>query len=102
MKHTFTKADEGKQLICITVTDKSRTVDILRELESRIPDISKALFSTTNTEILIDLDFKTEQGMSLKETARLVKSIDEKATTSYIIIDFKRAPKSGRYTILKH
>ena len=100
MRYTFTKADEGKQFVCIN--SNTKIGDILKELESRIPDISKALFSTTDTEILIDLDFKTEKGMSLKETARLVKSIDERATASYIVIDFQRAPKSGRYTILKH
>lgn len=100
MRYTFAKADEGKQFVCIN--SKGKVGNILRELESRIPDINKALFSTTDTEILIDLDFKTEKGMSLKETARLVKSIDERAIVSYIIIDFQRARKSGRYTILKH
>ena len=100
MKHTFTKADEGKQFICIH--SKNKTSDIIRELENRIPDVSKALFSTTGNELLLDLDFKIDYGMSLKETARLVKSIDERATVSYIIIDFQRARKSGRYTILKH
>ena len=100
MKHRFTTADEGKQFICII--SKGKTSDIIRELESRIPDISKALFSTTGNELLLDLDFKINYGMSLKETARLVKSIDEQATISYFIIDFQRAPKSGRYTILKH
>lgn len=100
MRYTFTKADEGRQFI--SINSKSKIGNIIRELEGRIPDISKALFSTTDTEILIDLDFKTEKGMSLKETARLVKSIDERATANYIVIDFQRAPKSGRYTIIKH
>ena len=100
MKYTFTTADEGKQFI--SINSKGKTGDILRELEGRIPDISKALFFTTDNELLLDLDYHLDYGMSLKEMARLVKTIDEQATTSYIVIDFKAAPKTGRHTIINH
>ena len=100
MKHRFTTADEGKQFICII--SKNKTSEILRELKSRIPDISKALFSTTGNESLLDLDYRLDYGMGLKAFSRLIKTIDEQAIIRYIIIDFKRAPKSGRYTIIKH
>ena len=100
MKYTFTTADEGKQFI--SINSKGKTSDILEELESRIPDISKALFSTTGNELLLDLDYRLDYGMGLKALSRLIKTIDEKATIRYIVIDFKAAPKTGRHTILKH
>ena len=94
MKHTFTTADEGKQFICITVTDESKTGDILRELENRYPAISETLFDTTADEILIELLDNISFDFSLQRLKKEVNEITPVEVT-YLCVDFEEA-KDGR------